>query len=67
MFHQFPPRKHPPTEPTLQGVFTSLVENLGVKGVQFEELISLDADTIRSLRYVSLSTPLPTSLSQRTL
>ncbi|PKY09191.1 putative ubiquitin hydrolase [Aspergillus campestris IBT 28561] len=32
-----------------EGVFTSLVENLGVKGVQFEELISLDADTIRSL------------------
>lgn len=34
-----------------QGVFTSLIENLGVKNVQFEELISLDADTIRSLRY----------------
>lgn len=34
-----------------QGVFTSLIENLGVKGAQFEELISLDADTIRSLRY----------------
>ncbi|KAL4909900.1 hypothetical protein BDW74DRAFT_45386 [Aspergillus multicolor] len=32
-----------------EGVFTSLVENLGVKGVQFEELISLDPDTIRSL------------------
>ncbi|EEP78025.1 hypothetical protein UREG_02874 [Uncinocarpus reesii 1704] len=32
-----------------EGVFTSLVENLGVKNVQFEELISLDTDTIRSL------------------
>lgn len=47
----------------IQGVFTSLIENLGVKDVQFEELISLDADTIRSLRYdgctaVSYSTTL---------
>ncbi|KAL4912816.1 ubiquitin carboxyl-terminal hydrolase [Aspergillus aurantiobrunneus] len=32
-----------------EGVFTTLVENLGVKGIQFEELISLDPDTIRSL------------------
>ncbi|KAA8651477.1 hypothetical protein EYZ11_006351 [Aspergillus tanneri] len=32
-----------------EGVFTALIENLGVKDVQFEELISLDADTIRSL------------------
>ncbi|KAL4893719.1 ubiquitin carboxyl-terminal hydrolase [Aspergillus ambiguus] len=32
-----------------EGVFTSLIENLGVKDIQFEELISLDADTIRSL------------------
>ncbi|KKK14540.1 hypothetical protein ARAM_006335 [Aspergillus rambellii] len=32
-----------------EGVFTSLVETLGVQDIQFEELISLDADTIRSL------------------
>ncbi|EGD91861.1 hypothetical protein H112_00463 [Trichophyton rubrum D6] len=32
-----------------EGVFTALVENLGVRDVQFEELVSLDADTIRSL------------------
>ncbi|KAI9863439.1 MAG: hypothetical protein M1813_003881 [Trichoglossum hirsutum] len=29
------------------GVFTYLVENLGVKNVQFEELIALDADFLR--------------------
>ncbi|KAJ5365683.1 Ubiquitinyl hydrolase UCH37 type [Penicillium concentricum] len=32
-----------------EGLFTSLIETLGVKDTQFEELISLDADTIRSL------------------
>ncbi|KAJ5259441.1 Ubiquitinyl hydrolase UCH37 type [Penicillium angulare] len=32
-----------------EGLFTSLIETLGVKDVQFEELISIDADTIRSL------------------
>ncbi|EAS32058.1 ubiquitin carboxyl-terminal hydrolase 2 [Coccidioides immitis RS] len=32
-----------------EGVFTSLIEDLGVKNVQFEELISLDANTIQSL------------------
>lgn len=34
---------------TCQGLFTSLIETLGVKDTQFEELISLDPDTIRSL------------------
>lgn len=33
----------------MQGLFTSLIETLGVQDTQFEELISLDADTIRSL------------------
>ncbi|OGE52292.1 hypothetical protein PENARI_c010G07516 [Penicillium arizonense] len=32
-----------------EGLFTSLIETLGVKDTQFEELISLDPDTIRSL------------------
>ena len=40
----------PLTDTSVQGVFTSLIEQLGVKDVQFEELISLDPDTIRALR-----------------
>lgn len=32
-----------------EGVFTSLIEQLGVKNVQFEELVSLEAEAIRSL------------------
>lgn len=35
---------------TPQGVFTSLVEQLGVQEVQFEEIISLDAESIEALR-----------------
>lgn len=33
-----------------EGVFTSLIETLGVKDVQFEEIFTLDADSIRALR-----------------
>ncbi|KZF19740.1 ubiquitin carboxyl-terminal hydrolase-like protein isozyme L5 [Xylona heveae TC161] len=32
-----------------KGVFTYLVDNLGVKDVQFEELIALDADSLREI------------------
>ena len=37
----------------VQGVFTYLLEGLGAEGVQFEELISLDADSLRALKYSS--------------
>ena len=36
-----------------QGVFTYLVDNLGVKDIQFEELIALDADYLKQQRFVS--------------
>lgn len=50
-----------------QGVFTSLIETLGVKNVQFEELVSLDPETIRSLRFVpSISIYQPASQKKRT-
>ncbi|KAI5291522.1 hypothetical protein KEM52_000141 [Ascosphaera acerosa] len=32
-----------------EGVFTALIENLGVTGVQFEELVSLDPHQLRAL------------------
>ena len=35
----------------MQGVFTYLLTNLGVRDVQFEELISLDADLLRQQAY----------------
>lgn len=34
----------------MQGVFTFLIDNLGAKDVQFEELIALDADYLRQQR-----------------
>ena len=32
---------------TSKGVFTYLVDNLGVKDVQFEELVALDGEYLR--------------------
>lgn len=37
-----------------QGVFTYLVENLGVKNVQFEEMIALDSDYLGRQTSVNL-------------
>lgn len=36
----------------MQGVFTYLIDNLGAKDVQFEELISLDSESLRQQRCV---------------
>ena len=46
------------TDSSGQGVFTSMIETLGVQGVQFEELIDLDEDYLAQLQY-ALSIPLP--------
>ena len=43
------PDAHP-----FQGVFTNLIDNLGVKDVQFEEIISLDSETLRQQRSVGM-------------
>jgi len=37
------------TNPTRQGVFTYLIESLGVRNLQFEELVSLDSQTLSDL------------------
>lgn len=37
-----------------QGVFTYLIESLGVKKVQFEELISLDAESLQQLNPIGV-------------
>ncbi|KAK4215930.1 ubiquitin carboxyl-terminal hydrolase [Rhypophila decipiens] len=47
--HSFVPRL---TTRPFQGVFTYLLDNLGVKDVQFEELLSLDADALAQLHPV---------------
>lgn len=36
----------------MQGVFTYLIDKLGAKDVQFEELISLDSESLRQQRCV---------------
>ena len=45
-----------------QGVFTYLLQNLGAKDVQFEELISLEPDELRRLRYTRLPAICPASV-----
>jgi len=38
-----------------QGVFTALVEGLGVKNVQFEEILDLSPDYLRAIAFVLLT------------
>lgn len=40
--------------PHLQGVFTYLIESLGTKNVQFEELISLDPESLQQLNPIGV-------------
>ncbi|OAR02441.1 hypothetical protein LLEC1_07771, partial [Akanthomyces lecanii] len=46
------PLKHRAVPPSNVGVFTSLIENLGVKDIQFEELLTLDPSELLALQPV---------------